>query len=253
MEQSSKPQECTSILCEILGGFLAFLFVVAVALSRVVLGSHSLLQVTIGGLCGWLYADFVFLENLTSKLHIFSRMFLQNYSNKYQRKYLVVKRFLYLPIFNILLIICYLFRLSNRSGAFLEWKNAIEKSSCGEAFQAATAKTFEWKDFTDAQFVNIFLVFYLMMTALRKKAYVYNEAYWKEQTFKSVVVSNLFFLGVLVLAFAPEALLKHYRPGSDVWAVVARNGAALVFSIGLTVVVPKLNLKHRGTLKNDIV
>ena len=40
---------------------------------------------------------------------------------------------------------------------------------------------------------------------------------------------------------------------NTLWAVVARNGAALVFSIGLTVVVPKLNLKHRGTLKNDIV
>lgn len=213
------------------------LFTISVALSRVVLGVHSISQVVFGIVFGLVFADFVFVQFYNRWLRRYSKMFFMNYSNKYQRKYVITKRILYLPILNLTTAIFYLARLSYPPDQMSTWIGNIEVSNCSEANRPA--KRFEWKCYKDTIFMNLYILFNITMTLLRRSPYQYDRDYWRHSRWAVIAYRNINLLGSLGIGALFEILGKrmennyyeHNTEGFILWPVLFRFLFLLIFCI----------------------
>ena len=114
-------------------------------------------------------------------------------------------------------------------------------------------KNFEWKDYTDAIYINYFLFFYAGMTGLRTTPYIFKENYWKNQTLKTIVISNILLFSMVIISSLPNLSTKHFYPENDTIALVGRVGSAILLSIFLVLFLPRINKAHKKTLTYDII
>lgn len=216
--------------------------------SRVYLGVHSSSQVLIGGLLGYILSEWFFTYYYRKGISNFSIGFFLSFENHYQRKYLLMAKALMFLIFNTLLGLIYYLRLRNPPEGKTEWAANMAAGTCGKPCSAT--KTFEWKNYTSGLFINLYLVFDLLMIGLNSEAYRYDKHHFRRMHWKHVLLRNALIAACLGLAFLPELMLKPLNIKGDFYFVVARFVSAFCLAGLVVYLVPSLyrtfNIGARG-------
>lgn len=222
--------------------FLVFLVLSSCSLtvfwSRIYLGVHSLTQVITGALLGFTFSEYFFSYNYQKAVSSFSIGFFLSYENPHQRRYLILVKLLLFLIFNTLLSLLYLLRLSHPPEGKSDWIANTTVGTCSKP--CSNTKTFEWKDYTGALFLNLYMTFDLAMNMLNKEAYRYNEHHWRHMHWRHVILRNVLLLLCTAVAFAPELMIKPLKVTSDIYVVAARFIGAFALSGLVVYIVPSI-------------
>jgi hypothetical protein len=234
-ESFSDPQRMTIFA-------VVFLITLACAMTvywaRIYLGVHSITQVTSGALLGLIYSDWFFSLNYETRITKFMVGFFLNFQAPNQRRDMIGLRVLVLLIFNTLLALLYAVRLSYPPEAKPEWIKNMNAGMC--LSPCSKGMTFEWKDYTAALFINLFLIFDLAMLTLNLEGYRYDKNHFRHMHWKHVFLRNFLFFTCLGIAFLPEMILKPLKIQNDFLVVAARFFSSFALAGLVVYLVPSI-------------
>lgn len=209
--------------------------------SRVYLGAHSITQVLLGSVLGFIYAEFYFCSSYKSQMKEFAKLFFLNFSNEYERKYMTITTLLYIPIFNILMGLLYLIRLREQPQDRNIYEANMLASMCGD--YCGSTDNFEWREYTSALYVNGYFGFSLAMLIFNKDGYKYDPEHYRLQRWKHIILRNSLVIICALISGLPQMMLKPLSLRNDLFVVVAKLMTSFILCGLMVYVVPSIYQK----------
>lgn len=222
--------------------------ILGVGLARIHLGSHSLIQVCFGYLIGILYSHMIFMHFYKSNLSQFSRIFTIDFKNRFQKNYILRKYLLYIPIANLSFAVGYYFSLSLNPQKKGTWQSNME-SKCPACKHP---RVFEFKDILDCLYINMGILFTLILLTGNKHPYQYTREFSTNQTWMKKIFRSLVFFGLLGLACCPDLAIKKYSPESMNHAVLGKVLTCALIPIAALIIVPFIFKRTGLSVGGDI-